>query len=168
MEIKEMISIEKLKDLGFNKAVEKYEREFPIMSKVVIAKEHYRYVTQENFGRAQEELKKKTFKRTTARIDNIDDNVIETFCQIACILVENYEGIPPMTVLEKMEAAKKLGCFDDFEIATVERVEKRYKIRRPVPDPILFGRISGCDSLFFIAEWGNDISIADILHPNEG
>jgi hypothetical protein len=78
-----------------------------------------------------------------------------TFCPI-----ERYDrDVPPQDVLEKIEAAKKSGCFDSFEIAYVEEVKK---------DPIVFGRIDGCSDRFFIAQWDDDVSIEQIIMASEG
>jgi len=37
-----------------------------------------------------------------------------------------------------------------------------------VPDPILLGRITGCENRYFIAQWDDDVKIEDILKENEG
>ena len=72
-----------------------------------------------------------------------------------------YPSAPPQAVLDKVEEAQKVGCFDAFEVCKVESV-REYK------DPIVFGRITGCPDRFFIAQWDNDVKIEDILKENEG
>ena len=57
-----------------------------------------------------------------------------------------------------LEEAKKLDCFDEFEIAYIAEVK----------DPILFGIVKGCSTKFYVAQWDDDVRIEDILAPNEG
>lgn len=61
--------------------------------------------------------------------------------------------IPPIDVLEKLEIAKKSELFDSYSIIHV----------KAIPDPILLGRVKGVEDAFFIAEWGDDISLTDVM-----
>ncbi len=72
--------------------------------------------------------------------------------------VSEYEKTPPDSVLASMEAAVEKKCFDSFEVAHIERVK----------DPIIFGKIKGCADSFYIDQWDNDVTIEEILGPNEG
>lgn len=62
-------------------------------------------------------------------------------------------SLPPVEVLGKMAEAKKEGLFDSFGIIHVCKVQ----------DPILVGQIKGSSDMYFIAEWGDDISLAEML-----
>lgn len=73
--------------------------------------------------------------------------------------VAKYKGIPPDDVLGKLEEAKKAGAYDYFTIATVDtRLTKT-----PIRDPLLLGRINGSTDRYFLAQWGDDISLDDVI-----
>ena len=59
------------------------------------------------------------------------------------------------------DVSRHLGVFDTFEVAKIEST-------RVYRDPIVFGRISGCDDRFYIAQYDDDVKIEDLLGPNEG
>lgn len=67
--------------------------------------------------------------------------------------ITNYTGIPPTNVLEKLEVHKAKNIFDYFTIAEVKEI----------PDPVLLGRITGCDDRFWITSWGEDIKLDDLI-----
>lgn len=67
--------------------------------------------------------------------------------------VSEYPDIPPNDVLQVMKTHKDRKIFDYFSIAKVTHIV----------DPIMFGRINGCEDRFYIAQWGNDITLDDIL-----
>ena len=141
-----------LKKLGFKKAVNDIEQGLELKRKMTIAYEHFRYVKQEKIDAFNAKLRKET--EETKDYSTIYDTLQFT-------LVADYGSVPPAEVLEKVEEAQKLGCFDIFEIATVKSVEER-------KDPIIFGRINGCPDRFFIAQWDDDVKVEDILDENEG
>ncbi len=62
-------------------------------------------------------------------------------------------AIPPADVLEKLRIARDAKLFDDFSILHIKYV----------PDPILCGRINESSDLYFIAEWGDDVKLSDIV-----
>lgn len=66
---------------------------------------------------------------------------------------EKYEGIPPKDVVTKLRETKEKKLFDYFTIATVNDVH----------DPLLLGRIEGSASRYFVAQWGNDVTLDDII-----
>ena len=70
--------------------------------------------------------------------------------------LKDYPTIPPKEALHALEAAQALKVFDTFEIAHIEWVVR-------VPDPILFGCITGCPDRFVIGSWGNDISVEELV-----
>lgn len=77
--------------------------------------------------------------------------------------LHEYPGTPPEIVLQKLEKAKKKEVFDEFRILTVVKEEKKILD----VDPILVGQISEGPDFYFIAEWGNDISLKDILNKGQ-
>lgn len=67
--------------------------------------------------------------------------------------VESYAGIPPMKVLEKFKDVKAKKVFDYFTVASVNAVK----------DPLLCGRIENSTSRYFIGQWGDDVSLDDVI-----
>jgi len=65
----------------------------------------------------------------------------------------NYKSIPPQDVLEKLMEHRDRNVFDYFTIASVESI----------PDPLLLGRVNGSDNRYFIAQWGKDIALEDVI-----
>jgi len=143
-----------LRDLGFNAAATKVKEDRELARKCRIAFEHFRYVTPENFRRFAEELKGKTWKNHYVDYSYSYDQLV--FTKIAA-----YNKVPPKEALAKVREAKALGCFDDFEVATVQSV-------RVVPDPIIFGIIRGDENKYFVAQWDDDVKIEQILREDEG
>lgn len=137
-----------LKELGFTKAASVLDEKKERARKMMIAYENYKFVTPEIFDRFNRELKAKTQKGYQ-------------FDRLAFSNIKDYQEVPPQHVLDKVKEAMGRGCFDTFEVAKVETVEVR-------PDPIIFGKINGCQDSFFIDQWDNDVKIEDILRENEG
>lgn len=160
-----MINIDELRELGFERAANEIKEQMPVLRKVVLAKEHFRFVTPENLKRAREEMKAATKKVT--RVD-FGSYTSETYCDLAFTAVQDYKGVPPTSVLESLRKARKVGCFDSFSVCTLERITEKRDFLKPVADPILFGQINGSGLLFFIDQWGDDIRIESIIRPDEG
>ena len=151
--MKETETIERLGKLGFKVASEKLNKLAEKKRKLAIAYEHYRFVRKEKISDFSQKLKEKTIER--------GKNGYEKYQTLTFTSVENYSEVPPNDVLLELETAMGRNCFDSFEIAHIVTEVK-------VPDPILFGCIKGCTDRFFIAQWDNDVSIEQILAPNEG
>lgn len=136
-----------LEKLGFSKALAKIGKGRKVFPKLKVAYAMYGFIRDEQVRKFQDVLGlQKAAKGYRKQL---------SFCRI-----ENYDrDVPPQEVLEKIEAAKAVGCFDYFEIAFVEEVKK---------DPIVFGRIEGCQDRFFIAQWDDDVSIEQIIMASEG
>ncbi len=76
--------------------------------------------------------------------------------------IEAYVGNPesgkpkdrliPDEVLGKIKEAKERKLFNEFAVLWAERV----------PDPIVLGKVNGCEDYFFIAEWGDDITFEQL------
>lgn len=78
-----------------------------------------------------------------------DINAFE-WCEVA---VEHYAGIPPMNVLRKFKEEKEKNVFDSFTIASVNAIR----------DPLLLGRVTGSENRYFIAQWGDDVKLDDVI-----
>ena len=71
--------------------------------------------------------------------------------------VKSYPGIPPEPVLQRLASEIEKDLFDYYTVASVslQRVKQ--------PDPLLLGRIHGVDDRFFIAQWGDDVALDDVI-----
>jgi len=67
--------------------------------------------------------------------------------------IDQVKSLPPKNILRKLSTHKRRKLFDYFTIAKVEGLY----------DPILFGRIKGSEDRFFIAQWGEDVSLDDVI-----
>lgn len=139
-----------LEELGFTQAASGLKLKRELARKMRLAFEHFRVVTPEHIKRFNEELHNRSYDKHTY-----------TYQRLKFTLIAQYGEIPPAPALESLREAKRIGCFDRFEVATIESVTV-------VPDPVLFGCIDGCDNKYFIAQWDDDVKIEDILRPNEG
>lgn len=148
---KEMATVERLGRLGFKKAHGIVQRLAEKKRKLAIAYEHFRFVKQEKVDDFNKKLRVKTEIRTGV--------MGSSYQQLSFTPVENYEKVPPTEVLDALEQAQDLRCFDSFEVAHIVEVKE---------DPILFGRINGCSDRFFISQWDQDVRIEDLLGKNEG
>lgn len=143
---------EKLEKLGFTMASNKIKEVKELKRKMLVAYEHFRYVKPEKFQAFNIKLKAETMQETANE---------RRYKTLAFIPIEKYQEIPPDAVLEALEKAQELNCFDYFEVAKIEaRVE--------IKDPIIFGCIKGCPDKFYVAQWDDDVKIQDILKENEG
>lgn len=135
-----------LEKLGFKKALSKLGKGRKVFPKLKVAYAMYGFIKQEQVQKFQEVLGlQKAAKGYRKQL---------SFCRI-----DQYDrDVPPQEVLEKIEAAKNVGCFDYFEIAYVEEIKK---------DPIVFGRITDCPDRFFVAQWDDDVSIEQIIMASE-
>lgn len=69
------------------------------------------------------------------------------------VRIEDYAEMPPPQVLEALRAHQDRKIFDYFTIAKVNAVK----------DPLLLGRLKGCKDRFFIAQWGEDVALDDLI-----
>lgn len=142
--------IERLKNLGFDHAADGLRVAAERQRKLALAYEHYRFVRKENVDAFNAMLR--------AAGMNMKDPFKMEYQVLDFTPVGNYERIPPEHVLISLETARGRNCFDSYEVAFI----------RNVKDPLLFGRITDCPDRFFIDEWGDDVSITDLLEENEG
>jgi len=148
---------DQLNDLGFVKVATKVKEEVSFPAMLQEAYKHYPFITPEAIKKFNEELFKKTRIRTSrggGMYDNTYDKLV--FCKIA-----DYPSAPPKEVLDDMQTAKDRGCFDTFEIGLIESIKE-------VEDPILFGRVKGCNDLFFVSQWDNDVKFEDLVKATDG
>jgi len=150
----------RLRALGLKQAADRLDVLAPRKRKMAIAYELYRFVRPEKINEFQATLRKKTETKI--------DKYSTAYKTLKIMPLEHYEDVPPDTVLVNLEKAQSLkvageSVFDSFEIAFVANA-----VDVKMPDPILFGRIKGCEDRFFIDQWDDDVKIDDILKPNEG
>lgn len=67
--------------------------------------------------------------------------------------IAKYKNVPPMEVLDALKLNKSREIFDYFTVAEVAGVK----------DPLLFGRVKGVKDRFFIAQWGDDVNLDDVV-----
>lgn len=143
---------QELEAAGMVGAAKKLREKADLQRRLAIAYEHYRFVRPEKIEAYRTRLRKQTEKRTMYSVEYMD---------LGFTPLEKYEKVPPGDVLKSCTEARKMGCFDSYEVAHI-------LAKKEVPDPIVFGRIKGCEDRFFISQWDSDVSIEDILMPNEG
>lgn len=139
-----------LEKLGFKTAANALKADREMHRKLKIAFEFYRVVKPADVEKFNKEL----FERTKNPLDF-------THQVLSFTPVEHYSGVPPQEVLDKVREAKERNCFDNFEVAHIETVQK-------IPDPIIFGRINGSDLRFAIAQWDDDVKVEDLIGKEEG
>lgn len=139
-----------LEKLGFVRAASQTRELVARKRKLALAYEHYRFVRVENVEKFNQQLKERTIK------GNPPYDAI--WQELGFVPVSEYEQVPPEEVLIAHQEAVDRQCFDTFEIGLIKNVK----------DPLLFGRINKCSDRFFIAQWGDDVSITDLLKDNEG
>lgn len=138
-----MNTLEQLDKLGFKSACKVIKDKVEQSKKMHIAYQNFDFITMENVQEFNKYLREKTHQNNQQYV---------TYDQLQFITIENYTEAPPQEVLEKLEQAKELNCFDIFEIGKIQAVQER-------KDPILFGKINGCGDYFCIAQWDNDVSM---------
>jgi len=147
----------RLEALGLTKAAGIVKDLRKRSKQLTLAYEHFRYVRKEKIAAFNEKLKKRSLKIDgEAGVDRYD-----TYDRLAFTPLQEYAKAPPEKVLEDLEKAQVVGCFDSSEVATIASV-REYK------DPIIFGRIAKCPDRFFISQWDDDVKIEDILAEHEG
>lgn len=135
---------ERLKCLGMSNAAKIAEREKDLyLKEVTIATHGYRKIPFEKVKEYESQLPY--------------NHIITTHA------INRYPGSPPKEVLRKLDTAQKRNVFNDFGILTVEEKKEEKKNKIVEADPILVGLINESNDFYFIAEWGNDISIEQIL-----
>lgn len=136
----------RLESLGFKFLGNRVRELKEAKRKMAIAYEHYRFVTQEKINDFNRKLREESDKNA------------RTWKELAFTRIEDYDKCPPDDVLDALEKAHGMKCFDNFEVAYI----------REVKDPIIFGRITNCSDRFFVGQWDDDVSIDDLLKKNEG
>ena len=139
--------VDRVEKLGLNKASGDLKESAERMRKLHIAYQSFKWIRKENIDKFNEHLKKTTDK---------SDESYYRYDKLAFIKTADYPGIPPEPVLAEMEKAQKLECFDYMEVCKIESVQE-------VKDPIVFGCVEGCTDKFFVAQWGDDVKVEDIL-----
>jgi len=143
-----MVTVERMKKAGLIKVSEDLEKAEEAQLKLEIAHEHYPVVIdQKKIDEFNQRLREKTL---------VSENFTETYDQLVFESLDTTEVIPPEDVLDRIEKAQELKCFDRIEIGRVKSVVK-------VKDPIVLGTIEGYPKKFFIGQWDNDITLDDLI-----
>lgn len=134
-------AMEKLSAAGFYQAAEKLKRQRQALTKgtstyekAKVAFSNCVYITEKQVSRFDFYLRSQNKLRKSTPISEFRD-------------------IPPQDVVDAVQRAQGLKCFDYFTVMTVVND----------PDPIIFGHIQGVGEWFYIAQWGDDVNIFDIL-----
>ena len=152
-----MSSLERLEALGLTKCATTLKKELTIRQKLAVAYAHFRYLTPEKLAAFNVKL-----RTETEQVEGQNQwGQIKAYKRTKQTSLKDYDKVPPDSVLDALEAAQAHGCFDQYEVMTLES-------HKEVPDPILFGTVEGSPDLFFIAQWDTDVKIEDILNDHEG
>ncbi len=138
---------DELESLGMKGAAKRID----VAKRLAVAYAKYGFVTQKKIDAFNDKLRKES-------INVVKDHGRSwtEFKRLRFTDIGQYDKIPPPAALARLREAVKDGIFDRFEVADIEWVKE-------VPDPIIFGRIDGCEDRFFIAQWDDDVKIEDII-----
>ena len=131
---------DRLAALGFTQAAKTFKTKQAAAEKMRQAYAQYLFVPEATIQKFRERLAKDTGRQS----------------DLVFTALADYPEVPPTEALDALEAAQLIGCFDTFEVASIQAVVK-------VPDPILFGRVTGCNDRFFIAQWDDDVTVEQLL-----
>lgn len=146
------LELDRLEKLGFKKLSGDLQKAEESKRKMAVAYEHYRFVKPEKIVTFNERLRKETLKEHPNAY---------YYKKLVFIPLGEYDRLPESHVLDSLEEAQGRKCFDSFEVGKIDDVKE-------VKDPILFGRVAGCEDRFYIDQWDDDVKIEDILLPHEG
>lgn len=135
--------MERMSRLGFKNVVAKAGR----MVRMKVAYSDYLFVTPSHINDFNEKLKEETLK---------EDKRAYHYKKLIFISLDKYTAIPSITALNALESAQTRGIFDSFMVCKIDWVEE-------IKDPIIFGRIEGCEDFFFISQWDNDVRVEEII-----
>jgi hypothetical protein len=142
-EVKSDPGLERLSKLGFKSVVKKAGR----LVRMKTAYSDYLFVTPSHINDFNEKLKKETLR---------EDKRAFHYKKLVFIPLEKYEAIPDVNSLNALEVAQKRGIFDSFGVVKIEWKEE-------IKDPIIFGRIDGCEDYFFISQWDDDVKVEELI-----
>lgn len=152
-------------EAGFLAVAKELRTKASRLTRMVQAYEFYRVVKQDAVDAFNAKLKAKTSRPLTPEDPQYRYGYESTICdQLKLEPLAGYPGVPPADVFAAVKEAKERKIFDSFEVASVQPVATHVKL----PDPIVFGRIEGCTDRFYIAEWGTDVNIVDLIGKNGG
>lgn len=146
----------RLAQLGLETAAKEVVRQRSVAKKLDIAYQYYRFVEEGKIN----DFNMNLFKATRQDAGGLLG--YDSYSQLTFMALSEYPAVPPVEVLDALEAAYGHQCFDRFEVAQITELSV------PKPDPILFGLVNGCSDRFFIAQWDEDVKIEDILAGDEG
>jgi hypothetical protein len=92
------------------------------------------------------------FRANTCDASSYEPGTIGNFSWVETPIRE-YAGMPPDTVIETFKEHRDRKIFDYFTIAEVKGIK----------DPLLLGRFTWSDNRYFIAQWGEDVCLDDVI-----
>ena len=142
--------VEQAKKVGFTTAADKISASYDLAKKLLIAYADYKIVTEADINAFNQQLRTKTEKKP--------DRYNIYYKKLVFDSIATYGSFPPAEVLQAVQIAQDKQIFDSFKVAYIADIHERRD-----PDPIVFGTIEGCSDYFFIAQWGDDVKISDLL-----
>lgn len=122
----------------------------------VTMRQHYRHLQQElasqEIRRQQQVVEGPSLEARTKDFASMAKNTLGRFRWVE-VPVANYDGIPPEHVLLRLAEEKQKGIFQEYHVASVENIH----------DPLLLGIVKGCEDRFFLSQWGDDVSLDDVI-----
>lgn len=153
------MNTELLKELGFEKAAGRVDKQLDLKRRLAVAYERFKVVPPEALDKFQSALRERTYiKKITDKYGSFD----EEYEILTLIPLKDYPEVPPMDCLLDLKKAKEMDVFTSFEVVRVEKY-KTHQDLTPKPDPIIFGVIDGCVDRFFITQWDDDVSFEQIM-----
>ena len=160
------------KSLSTLKYNEKKEEEVKNILKTLETSLQRRVKTDINYEKNKVEIEKKLLDTEFNRYQT-EESLIEFIkgCKKGLCLteIESFQKIIPADVVLKINKADSLKVFDNFYILHYDPKSAKniYYTEKVKPqDPIVFGVISGCTKMFFIADWIDEycnLTYKDIL-----
>lgn len=143
--------LEVAKAAGFDAAAKRAGDDFELGTKLQRAQSSFQSITQVQIDKFNQDLRKKTEEtdKKTGRM---------SWKELAFVAVERYPNLPPLEVMQQVKTAREMDIFEKFEVSYIET---RDRVRDK--DPIVFGLVKGSTDRFFIAQWGDDVKISDLL-----
>ena len=150
-----MTKAEEYRDLGLHRIATALETKAnKVLKEFAISAAGYKRINRSELYKFNEDLYALgdlTSKRTL--IETPLENYVGQDKAEGDMVLEAELAIPPADVLEALKVAKGAELFDAFSVLHIKYV----------PDPILCGKINESKDLYFIADWGTDVRLSDIV-----
>ena len=140
-----------LKDLGFDSLAQRVKQAADRSFKENMAAiSGFKKITEEQFGAAGKRIRENSNYALELALTPVKEYLGQDADRGS---TDTAVSLPPAEVLKTMASAKETGIFDSFAVIHV----------RKAPDPIIVGQIRGSNDMWFVAEWGDDIRLSDIV-----